>query len=86
MAIMTEQESKRKYEVIYLGPRYDNTFYAWRDKPFKFPYGHINLPKNIKYKKRPFLGQNPKAEDCLEFDSNFESGNLDLAIKVYNVR
>lgn len=25
---------EKKYEVVYLGPRYENTFYAWRDKPF----------------------------------------------------
>ncbi len=55
---MLSSDSKQ-YLVVYLGPRYDNTFYAYRDKPFKFPYSHINMPKNIKYKKRPFLGQNP---------------------------
>ena len=51
---------RQGHAVVYLGPRYENTFYAWRDKPFAFPYSHLNLPKNVKHKKRPFLGQNPE--------------------------
>jgi hypothetical protein len=33
---------------------------------------------------RPFIGMNPKlrSNDELEFDSNFESGNLDIVCKV----
>lgn len=70
------------FYLVYLGPRYENTFYAWKDKPFSFPYSHINLTKNIKYKKRPFLGQNPEITNVIYFDSIIESGNLDVVIQV----
>ena len=56
---------------MYLGPRYQSTFYAWKEKPFDFPYSNINMAENIVYKKRPFLGQNPEVQGALYFDSIF---------------
>ena len=64
--------------LSYLGPRFENTFYAWYDKEFEFPYGHIKAPHNMKFTNRAFCGQHWDAHDGLIFDSFFESGNLDL--------
>lgn len=33
-------------------------------------------------KERPFTGMNPQYEGALRFDSQFESGNLDLVVQV----
>jgi hypothetical protein len=68
--------------LSYLGPRFENTFYAWYDKEFEFPYGHIKAPHNMKFTNRAFCGQHWDAHDGLIFDSFFESGNLDLAVQV----
>jgi len=69
-------------KVCYLGPKYENTYYAWYNKPFAFPYNHIKSPHNIKFSDRQFCGQHWEAENDLQFDSMFEGGNLDCAIKV----
>ena len=71
-----------KTQICYLGPRYETTYYAWYDKEFDFPYGHLNAPKNINITDRFLCGQHWDAEDGLIFDSFFESGNLDCAIRV----
>ena len=73
-----------RLQLCYLGPRYETTYYAWYDKHFDFPYQHLSAPKNIKITDRFLCGQHWDAErpDILFFDSLFESGNLDCAIKV----
>lgn len=76
--------------ICSLGPRYDTTYFAWKNMSFEFPYGHLSAPK-----KNPIVllsGNLPKHihnhlkdfdyYDTLQFDSNFESGNLDCCIKV----
>lgn len=69
-------------DVCYLGPRYDNTFYAWYQMPFDFPYAHLDPPVGMKFTNRPFVGQNPDYKESLIFDSFFENGNLDCAIQI----
>ena len=46
-----------KVKLCYLGPRFENTFYAWYDKEFTFPYSHIVAPQNMKFTDRDFCGQ-----------------------------
>ncbi len=69
---------------MYLGPRYESTYSAWFEKPFDFPYTHLNKNKRLKFTDREFVGQywNAETENHLHFDSFFESGNLDVAFKV----
>ena len=51
------RQPKPKARVVYLGPRYENTYYAWYDKTFPFPYHHIKAPNDMKFTNRPFCGQ-----------------------------
>ena len=60
-----------KAKLCFLGPRFENTFYAWYDKAFTFPYSHIVAPQNMKFTNRAFCGQHWEAEDGLIFDSFF---------------
>lgn len=76
------KKNNPKTKICYLGPRYENTFYAWYDKEFSFPYTHIRAPNNMKFTERPFCGQHWEAEEGLHFNSFFESGNLDSVIQV----
>lgn len=46
-----------KAKIIYLGPRYENTYFSWYKKPFTFPYTHMKSPHNIKFTDRQFCGQ-----------------------------
>ncbi len=73
-----------KAKIIYLGPRYENTYFSWYKKPFTFPYNHMKSPHNIKFTDRQFCGQHWEAEKDLNFDSMFESGNLDSVVKVFS--
>jgi hypothetical protein len=76
-------EKESKYITLcYLGPRFENTYYAWYDKPFDFPYPHIKGPKNMKFSNRPFCGQHWDTEHKVTFDSFYESGNLDCVFEV----
>jgi hypothetical protein len=65
-----------------LGARYENSYFIHYSKPYHFPYLHIRPPDHIKFSNRSFLGNNPDCCDDLGFDSLFESGNLDCAVKV----
>lgn len=67
--------------VCYYGPRYDNTYFAWNQMPFEFPYTHIEPPEDMKFTNRPFYGQHPALRSLVVFDSFFEGGNLDCAIQ-----
>jgi hypothetical protein len=67
---------------VYLGPRYENSYFMHYGKPYHFPYSHIRPPEKIKFTNRAFLGNNPDCCDDLNFDSLFESGNLDCAVLV----
>ena len=67
-------------KVCYLGPREENSYYLHMNKPYLFPYGHIKAPEVIELSDRGFVG-NREAEG-LRFDSMYESGNLDCAIRV----
>ena len=51
------------------------------NKSYPFPYEHIRSPDTIKLTNRKFVGNTPNPT-ALKFDSMFESGNLDCAIKV----
>lgn len=62
---------KNKAKLVYLGPRYENTYYAWYIKSFPFPYTHIKAPNDMKFTNRPFCGQHWEAEEDLLFDSFF---------------
>ena len=67
---------------MYLGARYPTTYEAWHGKQFASPYSHIPVPFKIKNTNRPFCGYKRDNEDCLIFDSEIESGNLDAAYRV----
>lgn len=75
---------RKQAKIVYLGPRYENTYYSWYDKAFKFPYEHIKAPNDMKFTNRPFCGQHWEAEgeEELQFDSFFEGGNLDCVMRV----
>ena len=60
-----------KMRLVYLGPRYESTFFAWYNKTFNFPYTHIRAPHNMKFSKRAFCGQHWEADNGLIFDSFF---------------
>lgn len=60
-----------KVKLCFLGPRFENTFYAWLDKPFSFPYNHVKGPQNMKFTNRSFCGQHWEAENGIIFDSFF---------------
>ena len=51
------EKKNLKMKLVYLGPRYESTFFAWYSKPFDFPYNHIQAPHNMKFSKRAFCGQ-----------------------------
>jgi len=76
------KQPRERAKLCYLGPRYENTYYSWYDKSFRFPYDHIKAPNDMKFTNRPFCGQHWEAEDGLLFDSFFEGGNLDCVMKV----
>lgn len=65
------EKPHEKIKLCFLGPRFENTFYAWMDRPFPFPYSHIKSPQNMKFSNRAFCGQHWDAEDGLIFDSFF---------------
>ena len=83
---------------LYLGPRIPNslTMHKWyankefatsceQIKSYKFDVPiltHIKLPKPDAPRK--FIGMNPAINNYdLRFDSNFESGNLDMVIQTH---
>lgn len=70
------------YKVAYLGPRYENTYFMHFGKHYRFPYSHIRPPDRLRFTDRQFLGNNPDCCEDLGFDSLFESGNLDCAVRV----
>lgn len=67
----------------YLGPRFDNTYSAWKALGVEFPYYHIG-DRRITVTDRRFQGMSPESfrEEGLHFESMFESGNLDAVFKV----
>ena len=87
-----------KHEIIYHGLRYRDTFRLHElysgDNTYPFKLANIlflkyqNLSKYMKDEdidNRCFIGMNPilaAHEEALNFDSSFESGNLDTVIKV----
>lgn len=78
----TIKENNKKGKLIYLGPRYPTTFQAWHSKQFANPYTHIPTPQHLKLTTRAFHGKRRDTNDCLEFDANIESGNLDAAYRI----
>lgn len=58
---LLKKNSNPQYKVVYLGPRYENTFFVHygREHEYAFPYTHIKPPEKIKYTNRLFLGNNP---------------------------
>ena len=67
-------------QLCYLGPKYCTTYYAWLHKPFPSPYERmeVKLTQNAK----EWRGSSFRGKGCLEFESDFESGNLDCAFRV----
>ena len=71
---------KRKEKLVYLGPRRINSYVLHEEKAYPNPYpidkkqdqmssGRKGIPNNVKLEESP-----------LKFDSDFEGGNLDVAI------
>ena len=52
------EKNNDNIKLCYLGPRFENTFYAWHNQNFSFPYAHIKPPQNMKITNRAFFGQN----------------------------
>lgn len=68
--------------MIYLGPRFDSTYSAWRVYGVEFPYNHMGVQK-VTVTDRRFQGMSisyPKEK--VRFESMFESGNLDAVFEV----
>lgn len=79
---LLRSKQQSPYRVAYLGPRYENSYFIHYGKNYHFPYSHIRPPDRIKFTDRSFLGNNPDGCDDLCFDSLFEAGNLDCAVRV----
>jgi hypothetical protein len=50
--IIKTLKADQPLELCYLGPRYESTYSAWYDKPFPFPYNHLNSTKRLKFTDR----------------------------------
>lgn len=85
---------KTKYNVVYLGicplmlgDRPANSYQLHENitntnKSYLNPYPCDKQPPTTRNVDRPFTGMNIRVTDSLIFDSNFESGNLDVAIRI----
>lgn len=83
-------------QVVYIGRRHNNTYaaHAALAQNYKFKYAHVEREAHMiacfkglhqtfkSARTQPFTGMNPSLPDHrLLFDSNFECGNLDLAVR-----
>lgn len=71
-----------KYELVYLGPRKLNSYVLHEGQRYENPYP-IDKKIDLGLPERPGLPKSPKlAPSPIAFNSDFESGNLDCAIKI----
>jgi hypothetical protein len=74
--------SQGKHHLCFLGPRFANTYSAWKALDVPFPYNYMN-EQRVTLTDRYFVGMNPRfTQESLTFDSLFESGNLDAVFRV----
>ena len=67
---------------MYLGPRKANSYLLHEGRQYENPYP-IDKRIDRLFSERPFINKNTKLKEShLSFNSDFESGNLDMAIEV----
>ena len=71
-----------KYEIAYLGPRKQNSYKLHEDRSYENPYP-LDKKVDTFMSERPGISKQYKvAPTNLQFNSDFESGNIDAAIRI----
>lgn len=95
-AILLKIETDPRYQIIYRGPRNINSVHLHKKNAYRWKYREkYEVKVNVIAEAVEKVGKQDIAIDCLfqpnesfplqgdlDFDSDFESGNLDMAIKV----
>lgn len=71
-----------KFELVYLGPRKTNSYLLHENQKYENPYP-VDKRLDSVIPERPGVSKYIKLSTSnIMFDSDFESGNLDAAIKI----
>ena len=75
-------KNKSKQSIVYLGPRKGNSYILHQNNSYDNPYPVDKRVDRI-FSERPNINKyfKPKKSN-LSFNSDFESGNLDMAIEI----
>ncbi len=65
--------------LVYLGPLPASSYFLHLGRPYRFPY--IDMKPMPITARRPFQGMR-EDDDRISFDSNFEGGNLEAAVRL----